>query len=83
MISVAKRWLICIYHSLTIVTMWKTIESLWKTMVNFHFLAIDRPILVIKCHVKIPSVTLFSCLKTKHEGKLIAHSVKQPDMLNL
>ncbi len=46
-------------------------------------LAIDRPILVIKCHVKIPSVTLFSCLKTKHEGKLIAHSVKQPDMLNL
>jgi len=35
------------------------------------------------CHVKISSITLFSCLKIKHEGKLTAHSVKLTDKLYL
>jgi len=41
-------------------------------------LAVD--ILVIPCHIKIPSVTLFFWrLKIKHEGKLTAHTVKLAD----
>ncbi len=34
MISVARPWLICGYHSLTIVTMFSFIYFCWKTKVN-------------------------------------------------
>ncbi len=36
MVSVAKRWLICDYHGLTIVTMVLFLFFCSKTMVSFH-----------------------------------------------